>query len=159
SIGITQIMDARSHQPVETGDKQAVFVAMADISPNEKLTPQNIKLEEWPKNLVPGGSITKLEDIEGKRSRIKLYAGEIILSNNLLGVGEVTGAANQIPPGFRVAHVKVDSVSGSSNLIQPGDRVDVVLFRNTGGDLGLPSTKIVLEDVRVFAVDTTTEND
>ena len=52
-----------------TGDKQAVFVALTDISANEEFTAQNIKLEEWPKNIVPAGALTKIEDVEGKRSR------------------------------------------------------------------------------------------
>jgi pilus assembly protein CpaB len=158
SIGISQLMDARSKSP-DDGERQPVFVAMTDIRPNEELTAQNIKLEEWPKKIIPQGALTKLEDVEGKRMRIKVYAGEPILSSKLLGAEDATGAAKDIPPGYRVANVKVDPVSGSSNLILPGDRVDVLVFRNPSSDLNATAAKIVLQDLKVFAVDTHTETE
>jgi len=40
--------------------------------------PTDIKLEEWPKNIVPAGALTRLEEVEGKRCRMKVYAGEIL---------------------------------------------------------------------------------
>jgi pilus assembly protein CpaB len=159
SIGISQFMDARTANP-EDGERQPVFVAMADIRPNEELTAQNIKLEEWPKKIIPQGALTKLEEVEGKRSRLKIYAGEPILSSKLLGADDMTGAAKDIPPGYRVAHVKVDPISGSSNLILPGDRVDVLVFRQpNNSDQNATAAKIVLQDIKVFAVDTHTETE
>jgi pilus assembly protein CpaB len=160
SIGISQIMEARNKASGEQSDRQAVFVAMTDIGTNEELTAQNVKLEEWPKNIVPQGALTRLEEVEGKRSRMKLYAGEPILSSKLLGAADTLGAAKDIPPGYRVAHVKVDSVTGASNLILPGDRVDVLLFRQPpSGDQHTTAAKIVLQDIKVFAVDTHTETE
>src|SRR5262245_9444705 len=98
SIGISQYMDARNRGAGD-GERQPVFVAMADINPNEELTAQNIKLEEWPKAIVPAGALTKLEEVEGQRCRVKVYAGEPILSSKLLGADESIGAAKDIPPG------------------------------------------------------------
>jgi pilus assembly protein CpaB len=158
SIGISQVMEARNKSAGDDGDMQPIFVAMTDISANDVLSAQVIKLEEWPKKMVPAGALTKLEDVEGKRCRMKLYQGEPILAAKLLGTGESVGAANQIPAGYRVAHVKVDSVTGGSNLILPGDRVDVLVFRNSGDQSGT-AAKIVLQDIKVFAVDTHTENE
>jgi pilus assembly protein CpaB len=157
SIGISQVMDARS-KSTDEGEKQPVFVAMADIRPNEELTAQNVKLEEWPKKIIPQGALTKLEEVEGKRTRLKLYAGEPILASKLLGADDMIGAARDIPPGYRVAYVKVDAVSGSSNLVLPGDRVDVLVFRNPSNDMNATAAKIVLQDIKVFAVDTQTES-
>jgi pilus assembly protein CpaB len=160
SIGISQVMDARNKAAGDQGDKQGVFVAMLDVQANEELTAQNIKLEEWPKNIVPQGALTKLEEVEGKRCRMKLYAGEPILSSKLLGASDSVGAAKDIPEGYRVSQVKVDSVSGASNLILPGDRVDVLLFRQPpGSNPNATAAKIVLQDIKVFAVDTHTETE
>ncbi len=141
----------------DVGERQPVFVAMADIRPNEELTAQNVKLEEWPKKIIPQGALSKLEEVEGKRTRIKLYAGEPILASKLLGAEDMAGAAKDIPPGYRVAYVKVDPVGGSSNLIMPGDRVDVLVFRHPNNDVNATAAKIVLQDIKVFAVDTQTE--
>ncbi len=155
AIGISQFLEARNKRVEET-DKQPIFVALTDIGTNEELTPQNIKLEEWPRNIIPQGALTKLEEVEGKRCRTKLYAGDPILLAKLLGAGDSTGAAKDIPPGYRIAHVSVDSVTGSSNLILPGDRVDVMVFRAPTSDMGATAAKIVLQDIKVFAVDTHT---
>jgi pilus assembly protein CpaB len=159
SIGISQYMDARSGG-LDAGERQTVFVALTDINPNEELTAQNIKTEEWPKAIVPAGALTKIEEVEGQRCRMKVYAGEPILSSKLLGADESIGAAKDIPPGYRVAHVKVDGATGSNNLILPGDRVDVVVFRSTSAnEMNATASKIVLQDIKVFAVDTHTENE
>ncbi len=158
SIGISQFMDARSKN-TQDEEKLPVFVAMADIRPNEELTAQNVKLEEWPKKIIPQGALTRLEEVEGKRTRLKLFAGEPILASKLLSADDLTGAARDIPSGYRVAYVRVDPVSGSSNLILPGDRVDVLVFRNpNGNDDQATAAKIVLQDLKVFAVDTQTES-
>ncbi len=157
SIGISQYMEAR-HTATDQGERQPVFVAMTDIAANEEMTAQNIKLEEWPKNIIPAGALTKLEEVEHKRCRMKLYAGEPILSSKLLGASDSVGAAKDIPPGYRVVHVKVDSATGSSNLILPGDRVDVIVFRQPNNNMNATAAKIVLQDIKVFAVDTQTEN-
>ena len=134
AIGVSQVLDARNKGPADQAETQPVFVAMTDIAANEELTAQNIKLEEWPKNHLPPGALTKLEDVEGKRCRMRMYAGEPILSSKLVGAADAVGAAKDIPAGYRVEHVNVDSVTGSSNLILPGDRVDVLLFRQPTGN-------------------------
>jgi pilus assembly protein CpaB len=159
AIGATQVLE-RNKTAGEQGETQAVFVALTDIAPNEELTPQNIKTQEWPKDHIPPGALTKIEEVEGKRSRMKLYAGEPILGSKLLGAADAVGAAKDIPPGYRVEHVNVDSVTGSSNLILPGDRVDVLLFRQPSGNSPRAQVaKIVLQDIKVFAVDTHTETE
>jgi pilus assembly protein CpaB len=158
TIGINQMMNDRN-QAADQGERVAVFVAMTDINANEELTPQNMKMEEWPKAIVPTGSLSKLEEVEGKRCRMKLYAGEPILSSKLLGATEAVGAAKDIPPGYRVTHVKVDAMTGASNLILPGDRVDIVVFRQPHADMHVLAAKIVLQDIKVFAVDTHTETE
>ncbi len=159
SIGISQYMDTRGGGGNQ-GDRQAVFVAMEDINAGDELTAQNIKLEEWPQAIVPAGALTRLEDVEGKQCRMRIYAGEPILSSKLLGPDESIGAAKDIPPGYRVAHVKIDSSAGSNNLILPGDRVDVLVFRRSAAEnLQATASKIVLQDIKVFAVDTQTETE
>lgn len=158
SIGISQIMDSRDRSS-DQGERQPVFVAMTDIRPNEELTAQNIKLEEWPKNIIPQGALTKLEEVEGKRTRLKVYTGEPILASKLLGAEDIIGAAKDIPLGYRVAHVKVDPITGASNLILPGDRVDVLVFRHPSSNVNATAAKIVLQDIKVFAVNTHTETE
>ena len=71
SIGISQFIESANKVQPDAGERQPIFIALTDIAPHEELTAQNIKLEEWPKNIVPQGALTKLEEVEGKRSRMK----------------------------------------------------------------------------------------
>lgn len=156
SIGITQVLANRNKSAAgPTGDTQQVFVAMTDIGMGDSLTAGDLKLEHWPKDKVPQGAISRIEDIEGRRSRTKLYANEPILDNKLLGKGaSEQGATALIPKGYRVVPVKVDLVSGGSSLILPGDRVDIMvhLFKDRNRGISETVTRTILQDVKIFAV-------
>ena len=157
SIGITRVMANRSSttvvQDVET---QPVFVVKEDIPLGNVLTSDKLKLEQWPKGKVPEGVLGTLEEIEGRRPRTKLFAGEPVLDVKLLSKGESAGgAAPQIPVGYRSVPVKVDEVSGGAAMILPGDRVDVLVYAKANCKEGIRTTmtKTILQDIRVFAVD------
>ena len=156
SIGITEWMARRNAEPAgPVGDAQSIFVAMTDIGLGDLLTSQVLKLEQWPKGKIPVGALSRIEDVEGRRARTKLYAGEPILETKLLGKGaSEQGATALIPKGYRVVTVRVDLVSGGSSLILPGDRVDVMvhLVRDPGRDIQETVTRTILQDIKVFAV-------
>lgn len=155
SIGITQVMAKRTTTvQLPTADMTTIFVALDDIPTGDPVTPQLIKLEQWPKDKIPPGALTKLEDVENRRPKTKIYKGAPLLENQLLPKGANQGATVQIPKGYRVVAVKVDDVSGSSNMIRPGDRVDVLLHVQRDPVRGIDTTKAqtILEDIKVFAV-------
>ena len=156
SIGITEMLARRNADPAgATGETQTIFVAMTDVGMGDLLTSQMLKLEQWPKGKIPAGAIARIEDIEGRRVRTRLYAGEPILENKLLGKGaSEQGASALIPKGYRVVPVRVDAYSGGSNLILPGDRVDVMvhLVRDPNRGIQETVTRTILQDAKVFGV-------
>ncbi len=156
SIGVTQVISKRhTEAPASTIETESIFVALDDIGMGEALTAGVLKLEPWPKSKIPQGSFTKIEDVEGRRARTRLFAGEPIIERKLLKPGETSGGISPlIPKGLRVVSVKVDRVSGGGGLILPGDRVDVVVYLTQAPSRGIPytSTRTVLQDIRVFAV-------
>ena len=123
SIGITQVMAKRDTKPdTLTGDSQTVFVAMEDLSMGEILTAEILKLEQWPKDKIPAGALTKIEDVEGRRTKTMLYAGEPVLERKLYDKGDTRGGvAVRIPKGYRAVPVKVDDVSGGADMILEKD--------------------------------------
>ncbi|MBI2823559.1 MAG: Flp pilus assembly protein CpaB [Planctomycetia bacterium] len=155
AIGINQVLANRTVQQAgDPTDMVPIFVALTDIGLGDPLTPEVLKLEEWPKTKAPTGALTKLEDIEGRRARAKFYGGEPIIEAKLLAKGDQgSGATDLIPKGFRVVSVKVDDVSGSG-LILPGDRVDVLvhLQDSPGREVDKTSTRTFLHNIKVFAV-------
>ena len=155
SMGI--MMQRRSSESAgPTGDTQPVFVAISDVALGDQLTSQVLRMEQWPKDKVPAGAVSRIEDVEGRRARTKLYANDLILESKLLGKGASgQGATALIPKGYRVVTVKVDAVSGGGSMILPGDRVDVMI-NVLGGvhpEIVETITKCILQDVKVFAVD------
>lgn len=155
SIGITQVMAKRESPGQATAvNTTTIFVALEDVPTGEPITPQLIKLEHWPKDKVPPGALTKLEDVENRRPKTKIYKGAPLLENQLLPKGSNQGATSQIPKGYRVVAIKVDDVSASSNMIRPGDRVDILVHvqRNPGKGIDATKTQTILEDIKVFAV-------
>ncbi|HYW78265.1 MAG TPA: Flp pilus assembly protein CpaB [Thermoguttaceae bacterium] len=156
SIAVTQVLAKKDAGPVApSADEVSVFVAMEDIGFAEPLTSQVLKIEPWPKGKIPAGALTKIEDIEGRKTRTKLFAGEPILENKLFPKGKnAAGVAELIPRGYRAIPVSVDSVSGGSGMIRPGDRVDVTVYVQRNPAQGIQETGIqdVLQDIKVFAV-------
>ena len=156
AIGINQVLANRPVQDaVDTSEMEPIFVALSDIGLGDPLTPEVLKLEEWPKSKVPVGAMTKLEDVEGRRARTKFFGGEPIIEAKLLAKGDQgSGATDLIPRGFRVVSVKVEDVSGSG-LILPGDRVDALVHLTDPGVAGEGNrsrTQTFLHNVKVFAV-------
>lgn len=153
-LGFIQL-SGHTESVATTGETQPVFVAMTDVGLGDLLTSQVLKLQSWPKDKVPPGAVSRIEDVEGRRVRAKLYAGEPILESKLLGKGaNDQGATSLIPKGYRVVTVRVDLVSGAGSLILPGDRVDVMvhLVRDLGREINETVTRTILQDIKVFAV-------
>jgi len=153
SIGINQVMAKRGSQSA-SGETTPVLVAATEIGLGDPLIPELLKLEQWPSDKVPPGTLSKLSDVEDRRTRAKFYPGEPILEPKLFGAGEQSSATDQIPNGMRVVSVKVDTVSGGSGLVLPGDRVDLLLHvsENQSRGIATTTTKTILQEIKVFAV-------
>ena len=153
SIGISQIIEQNKGTPQAAVETQPILVAMTAIAGQEQLTEKNIKLEQWPKDIIPKGALTKLEEIEGRRIKYSIAPGEPILQNKLVGDDDKR-ATTDVPPGYRLKAVHADAVSAVGNLIQPGDRVDVLVYlkSNFKGGAQDAGTTTILQDIKVFAV-------
>ncbi|MGD9645005.1 MAG: Flp pilus assembly protein CpaB [Pirellulales bacterium] len=154
AIGINQVLANRSQPTTVDGPTQSIFVAMSDVDMGTQLNSENVKLEPWPRDKVPPGAITKLEDLDGLRVRTRVFAGEPILVPKLLSRNaNGSSASEMIPTGFRVVAVKVDDVSSTSSLIKPGDRVDVLVhLRANQSGVHETATRTLLQNISVFAV-------
>lgn len=161
AIGITQVMAKRTTQQTALKmEMQPVLVAALDLPMGDLIKAEALKIEEWPKGKVPAGALSQFTEVEDRRPKSRIYAGSPILDNQLLGKGQTEASVtNQIPRGFRVVAVKVDDVSGTASLVRPGDRVDVLvhLARNPSKGIDVTSTRTLLQDIKVFAVDQTVE--
>src|SRR6202022_4751456 len=98
---ITQGMERPNPPQPGPGEMEPIFVASSDINYNEEISPEKVRLEEWPKGKIQAGALTKVEDVIGKRSATRIFAGEPILAGKLMGGDGTSGAACKIPKGYR----------------------------------------------------------
>ena len=134
-----------------------VVVAVRDLPRWESITPEAVKIKQFPEDLVPPGALSKLEDAVNRDIFVPLTKDDWVLESNLAPKGAGRGLSAQIPPGMRAYTVKVPDVAqGVAGFILPGNRVDVLLSlgeisgtHETGGG----STITLLENVEILAVD------
>ena len=133
---------------------QSVVVARADVGTANALTPAELTLVDWPAALVPAGSIHSVAGAEGRVTRRPLVAGEPVLESALFAAGTDGGLPAVISPKHRAVSVKVDSVIGVAGFVKPGSRVDVLAtVRRVDQQKSLPYSKVILQDVKVLAID------
>lgn len=153
SIGISQVMD--KGEGVVGYETQPIYVALHNINLNDPIDASMVSLQDWPKDKIPQGAISKLEELENRRPRTTIIEGEPILEPKLLGQGEVYDPIGNIPPGMRLKTISVDAEKSAAGLLSPGDRVDLQLFvnRNPGQGFNTARTKVILQNIRIFAID------
>ncbi len=154
SIGISQVMD-KNAQRGPTLETAPIYVALHNINLGDPIDASMVSLMEWPKDRIPPGAITQLEDLEGRRPRTNIIQGEPVLDAKLLDQGEHADPIAQIPDGYRLSTISVNAEKSAAGLLSPGDRVDVQLFvnRNERAGIDSPTTKVILQNIRVYAVE------
>jgi pilus assembly protein CpaB len=154
SIGISQVLDSNSKNNVAI-ETVPIYVALHNINLGDPVDDGMVSLQEWPKDKVPVGAVTKWEDIEGRRPKTIIFQGEPLNDGKFLAKGETHDPIAGIPPGMRLKTVSVDASKSAAGLLSPGDRVDVQLYvpRDERNGVTNPFTKIILQNIRVYAVD------
>src|SRR6185503_1357490 len=157
-IGISQVMD-RNNSPHVKLETVPIYVALHNINLGDPIDAKMLSLQEWPKDRVPHGAISTLEELQGRRPRTTIIEGEPILEGKLLNKGEMSDPIRGITKGMRLYTIKVDAEKSAAGLLGPGDRVDVQLFVRKDQKSGVDTakSKIILQNIRVFAVDQTVQ--
>ncbi len=132
---------------------QSIVVAAEEIPVGSSITPQQVKMLNWPKAAMPAGqTFTSAEQVTGRTAIDRYTAGEPIVEAKLVPKEGQSGILTyKIPEGHRAMTVAVDQVSGVAGFISPGNIVDVVLTYTSSGTNQLSVSKIVLQNVPVLA--------
>ncbi|MBL4873573.1 MAG: Flp pilus assembly protein CpaB [Rhodobacteraceae bacterium] len=139
-----------------------VAVATGELVFGKFLKAGDVKLIAWPKANVPAGAFTDLELLlggEGAEPRailITIVKDEPVLPHKITAFGEDAGVRSRLAPGMRAFTININISTGVSGFLQPNDRVDVYW---TGDDNGSTITRLILEGVRLIAVDQVENSD
>ena len=132
---------------------QEVVTAKIFLPVGKKIESSDVQLHEWPQHIVPSGSFGDPSEVIGRVVRADAYAGEAILEDKLAPKGSEGGFSSVIPPGMRALTVSVNNYSGVGGFVLPSTRVDVLVTVPSPSRKGDSITKIILEDIKVLAVD------
>lgn len=134
-----------------------IAVAATDINLGQRLTPEMVKLAEWPADSVPKGAFADPVKLAGRVLKSSVLGGEPLSEAKLAPVGTLGGLSALITEGKRAITVRVNDVIGVAGFALPGNYVDIIV--STAKDPGPESnareqsiSKIVLERILVLAV-------
>ena len=133
-----------------------VVVAAIDIDLGTPLTPQMLKLADWPRGSVPNGATKDIKTLDARVVKTSLLRGEPVLESKLAPLGATGGLSAVIGQGNRAMTVRVNDVVGVAGFALPGNYVDIVV--NTEDEsvkaenVNKSISKIVLEHIMVLAV-------
>ena len=136
-----------------------VVIARVDLPIGKKLMESFITIGDWPEKIIPKGSFSSIEDVIGRVIKTEMYEGEAIVETKLASKGSDGGFSSIIPLGLRALTVSVDTYSGVSGFLLPNTRVDVLVTVPSNSKKEESTTKIILEDIKVLAVDQTFERE
>ena len=161
ALGLVAVLFARTFLSgaADSGSSTAAVrtvptvVAAADINFGEKVTPEKVKVVEWPAGNLPQGSFQRIEELTmgvGRTAMRPIVANEILTEKSLATGANRLSTAQLLNPQMRAVSVPVNEVSGVAGLIFPGDRVDVFMTRTP--EEALPYSELLAQGARVLAV-------
>lgn len=143
----------------DSGPTEEVVVAARDLPLGRVLTAEDVKLVDWPGNVVPENYSTSVEEVLGRGIITPVTMNEPLLSGKMALKEAGGGLPIVITEGMRAVSVKVNEVVQVAGFVMPGTRVDVfVTIDPPEGRSGGKITKLVLEDVTVLTVNQIVQN-
>jgi pilus assembly protein CpaB len=128
-------------------------IAAADINFGEKITPDKVKVVDWPASNLPQGSFQRMEELtmgQGRTAMRPIVANEILTEKSLATGANRLSTAQLLGTQMRAISVPINEVSGVAGLIFPGDRVDVFMTRQP--EEAMPISELLAQGARVLAV-------
>ncbi len=152
AVAVSKTVLEKSPGPQAEEASVEIFVAVKDIMTAQLISADKVKLEKWPKNRLPEGAITKLEELEGKYTNQGIFANEPILKKKVSDSRD--SLAVNIPSGYRIFDIEC-----TAGYIKPGDRVDITGTFTLKGRNSTPETRNVLRNVQVIGINGITTRD
>jgi len=120
------------------------------------MTSDNVVEIPWFSNTLPEGAFAIKDDLLNGGRRVvlsPLKRGEPVLRSKITGPGQRASLASLLDEGKRAVTVSVDDVRGVAGFVLPGDFVDIVIIADDGSPKRQSYSDILLEHVKVLAID------
>jgi len=133
-----------------------IVVAAESLAYGTAMTPDNVVEIPWFSNTLPEGAFAVKDDLLNSGRRVvlsPLKRGEPVLRSKITGPGQRASLASLLDDGKRAVTVSVDDVRGVAGFVLPGDFVDIVIIADDGSPKRQSYSDILLEHVKVLAID------
>jgi pilus assembly protein CpaB len=133
-----------------------IVVANAPLAFGAPITADNVSEIPWPTKTPPDGAFVTVHDLikDGRRVVLSPFVrNEPIIATKVTAPNQRASLSTVIAEGKRAVTVAVDDVRGVAGFISPGDFVDVVLTRTGGSDGPRNYSEVILQHVKVLAID------
>jgi pilus assembly protein CpaB len=156
TYGLYQYLETQKRRSEEqnSGYKR-VILAKVHLPIGTRIEAPNLRQAPWPNKLLPEGFFSDAEALVGRVIKVEAFPGDVIIESKLAPVGSEGGFSSIIPPGMRALTVEVNTFVGVGGFILPNTRVDVLVTVPSYTDKEEASTRIILENIKVLAVDQT----
>ncbi|MCC9599003.1 Flp pilus assembly protein CpaB [Stieleria sp. JC731] len=152
AVGVGQWMQAQNgNTQIQMAE---ILVTTQAINAEEQITPDKLRLEQWPADRIPAGASADLTQFENRFAKVPLYEGEPMLDVKLMNEVE----DKVVPQGYSVVSLEAGR-DGTVNLVSPGDRVDIRGFFTKGEFFPRDTALDVLTGVKVYGIDGITKFD
>lgn len=152
---VAVVVAARWINAQASGSTAKVAVAQVDISMGARITPDMVRLVDWPASVQPPGAIKDDKQLDARVTRSSITRGEPILESKLAPPGTQGGLSAVVAEGKRAMTVRVNDVVGVAGFALPGNYVDILVNtqeEQRSGSKDPTISKIVLERILVLAV-------
>lgn len=138
-----------------------VVVAAKPAPLGTRLTPQHLRLVDWPANRPAQGMFHAVDQVLDRALLTSVVENEAILAGKLALLESGVGLPATIPEGKRAISVAVNDVVAVAGFVQPGTMVDVLVTGSVGGRSSNEQsmTRTILENVPVLAAGQKIEQD
>lgn len=154
--GLAAVFLATRWMQSQGGDRSRIAVANTDIELGGRISPEMIRMADWPAGSIPTGAYNEANKLEGRVVTVSMQRGEPLTETRLAPIGTKGGLSAVVPQGKRAMTVRVNDVVGVAGFALPGTYVDVMVnTQDEGGqrnDRDHSISKIVLERILVLAV-------
>ncbi|QBY03441.1 Flp pilus assembly protein CpaB [Thalassotalea sp. HSM 43] len=148
-------LDANKLGNIEAG-KKATVVVTTPIPVGTIIEAKHVKVMQVSDNLVPENAFAKTAEVIGLVVKSPLFPNEVVRQERVAKKGAGSALASLIAPNMRAITIRVNDVVGVAGFILPGNRVDVLM---TSTRTGAVQTEVVLENIKILAIDQRASSD
>jgi pilus assembly protein CpaB len=157
AVGINAFLKQSRAAAAPPVDTVPVVVTAEDVPRFAPLSADLLAIRDFPKELVPPGSIRTLEEAADRVTLVSLGKGEPVVNERISAKGAGRGMGAVIPKGMRAFTINTPNVAANvTGFILPGSKVDVLLTvktNNPGDGTGGTITSTILQNMEILAVD------